>query len=82
MVTTTDGATRRAPYSLRPTGDYVVGLSPKLEDLFELQKGDMTAEAKRDTTIIATYEPKTLTRLPAQEGQIVFTKDGQVVVGE
>lgn len=42
----------------KATGDYVVGLSPKLEDLFELQKGDMTAEAKRDTTIIATYEPK------------------------
>ena len=66
----------------KATGDYVVGLSPKLEDLFELQKGDMTAEAKRDTTIIATYEPKDFDKTTVQEGQIVFTKDGKVVVGE
>ena len=64
-----------------PTGS-VIRSGDVLEDLFELQKGDMTAEAKRDTTIIATYEPKDFDKTTVQEGQIVFTKDGKVVVGD
>jgi len=62
--------------------DYAVGEKPSLEDLFEAMKGAMDAEAKRDTTEIASYEPKDFDKSTVEEGQIVYTKDGKVIVGE
>ena len=66
----------------KAVSDYAVGEKPALEDLFELAKGDKDAEAKRDTTVIETYEPTDFDKSVVEDGQIVYTKDGKVVVGE
>lgn len=66
----------------KAVGDYAIGASPALADLFEALKGAMNAEAKRDTTVIASYDPMDFDKTTVEDGQIVYTKDGQIIVGE